>query len=71
MAIPISAWPLTLPRLPCGGGGGNNVSGRYSSRKMGVTIQCESHRVEFQDWEVPVGFRCRAAAGERNHLIAE
>jgi len=61
MAIPISAWPLTLPRLPRGGGG--NVSGVYPSRKMGVTIQFESHRVEFQAWEVPVGFRCRAAAG--------
>ena len=28
------------------GGGGANVSGRYPSRKMGVTIQFESHRVE-------------------------
>lgn len=28
------------------GGGGSNVSGRYPSRKMGVTIQFESHRVE-------------------------
>jgi transposase InsO family protein len=28
------------------GGGKNNVSGRYPSRKMGVTIQFESHRVE-------------------------
>lgn len=28
------------------GGGGRNVSGRYPSRKMGVTIQFESHRVE-------------------------
>lgn len=28
------------------GGGRNNVSGRYPSRKMGVTIQFESHRVE-------------------------
>ncbi|MBD0265420.1 MAG: integrase, partial [Tolypothrix sp. Co-bin9] len=27
-------------------GGSNNVSGRYPSRKMGVTIQFESHRVE-------------------------
>lgn len=26
---------------------GRNVSGRYPSRKMGVTIQFESHRVEF------------------------
>jgi dihydrofolate reductase len=34
MAIPISAWPLTLPRLPRGGGGGNNVSGRYPSRPL-------------------------------------
>lgn len=28
------------------GGGRNNVVGRYPSRKMGVTIQFESHRVE-------------------------
>jgi putative transposase len=28
------------------GGGHQNVSGRYPSRKMGVTIQFESHRVE-------------------------
>ena len=28
------------------GGGVSNVSGRYPSRKMGVTIQFESHRVE-------------------------
>ena len=28
------------------GGGSRNVSGRYPSRKMGVTIQFESHRVE-------------------------
>lgn len=28
------------------GGGGKNVSGRYPSQKMGVTIQFESHRVE-------------------------
>lgn len=28
------------------GGGSKNVSGRYPSRKMGVAIQFESHRVE-------------------------
>jgi hypothetical protein len=28
------------------GGGKSNVAGRYPSRKMGVTIQFESHRVE-------------------------
>jgi len=28
------------------GGGKSNVRGRYPSRKMGVTIQFESHRVE-------------------------
>lgn len=28
------------------GGGGRNVCGRYPSRKMGTTIQFESHRVE-------------------------
>jgi putative transposase len=28
------------------GGGRSNIAGRYPSRKMGVTIQFESHRVE-------------------------
>src|SRR3954447_14221564 len=28
------------------GGGKRNVAGRYPSKKMGVTIQFESHRVE-------------------------
>jgi len=28
------------------GGGHSNVTGRYPSKKMGVTIQFESHRVE-------------------------
>ena len=28
------------------GGGRANVTGRYPSKKMGVTIQFESHRVE-------------------------
>ncbi|MGR5906898.1 hypothetical protein ACT7DL_02530 [Bacillus paranthracis] len=28
------------------GGGRHNVSGRFSSKKMGVTIQFESHKVE-------------------------
>jgi len=28
------------------GGGSANVCGRYPSKKMGVTIQFESHRVE-------------------------
>src|SRR6266566_8320614 len=28
------------------GGGRSNVSGRYPSKKMGVTIQFKSHRVE-------------------------
>jgi putative transposase len=28
------------------GGGRSNVTGRYPSKKMGVTIQFESHRVE-------------------------
>jgi putative transposase len=31
------------------GGGRRNVCGRYPSRKMGVTIQFESHRVEFAE----------------------
>src|SRR5712692_7455175 len=33
-------------RLRAVGGGRANVAGRYPSRKMGVTIQFESHRVE-------------------------
>jgi putative transposase len=33
----------------CVGGGRRNVSGRYPSRKMGVTIQFESHRVELAE----------------------
>jgi putative transposase len=31
------------------GGGRHNVCGRYPSRKMGVTIQFESHRVELAE----------------------
>src|SRR5437773_7291417 len=31
------------------GGGRRNVSGRYPSRKMGMTIQFESHRVELAE----------------------
>lgn len=40
------------------GGGRSNVSGRYPSRKMGVTIQFESHRVElaaFTCWTAQTG----------------
>lgn len=36
----------SAPPSRCVGGGRQNVSGRYPSRKMGVTIQFESHRVE-------------------------
>jgi hypothetical protein len=39
--------PPTLPRRV--GGGRRNVCGRYPSRKMGVTIQFESHRVELAE----------------------
>ncbi len=31
----------------CVGGGRRNVAGRYPSRKMGVTIQFERHRVSY------------------------
>ena len=31
------------------GGGRRNVCGRYPSRKMGVTVQFESHRVELAE----------------------
>src|ERR671934_2399465 len=62
------------------GGGRSNVSGRYPSRKMGVTIQFESHRVElagiyemehdpdvreFYDQAVQIKLKYEGAAGKR------
>ena len=60
------------------GGGRSNVSGRYPSRKMGVTIQFESHRnelaaiyamehasavVEYWDQPPPIKLAYRTPAG--------
>ena len=62
------------------GGGRQNVSGRYPSRKMGVTIQFESHRVElpfvyemehdpavleYYDQPPSIPLACPAASGRR------
>jgi len=62
------------------GGGHRNVSGRYPSRKMGVTIQFESHRVELaaiyefehdpdvlEYWDQPPSFKMeyKSAHGKR------
>src|SRR3954453_19857382 len=61
------------------GGGRQNVSGRYPSRKMGVTIQFESHRVElaliyelghdpnvleYYDQPPPIKLECESANGK-------
>ena len=66
------------------GGGRLNVSGRYPSRKMGVTIQFESHRVElaeiyemehdvdlFEYYDQPPSFKLdyQAASGKRLGVI--
>jgi putative transposase len=62
------------------GGGHRNVSGRYPSKKMGVTIQFESHRVELariyelehdpdvlEYWDQPPSYKLeyRSAQGKR------
>ena len=62
------------------GGGRRNVSGRYPSRKMGITIQFESHRVELariyelehdpsvlEYWDQPPSFKLeyKSALGKR------
>src|SRR5881409_3487080 len=66
------------------GGGRRNVSGRYPSRKMGVTIQFESHRVElaeiyemehdadvleYYDQPPPIKLEYHAASGRRLGII--
>jgi len=66
------------------GGGHRNVSGRYPSRKMGVTIQFESHRVElaeiyemehgadvleYYDQPPPIKLDYQAASGKRLGVI--
>src|SRR4030095_6287259 len=62
------------------GGGNSTVAGRYPSRKMGVSIQFESHRVElagiyemehdvdvleFYDQAVQIKLKYEGAAGKR------
>lgn len=69
----------TSPPSRVVGGGRKNVSGRYPSRKMGVTIQFESHRVELPKvYElehdkgldiVHVGDRGIVLRGEDEHII--
>src|SRR2546426_1407209 len=66
------------------GGGHRNVSGRYPSRKMGVTIQFESHRgewgeiyemehdadvLEYYDQPPPMKLDYHAASGKRLGVI--
>ena len=63
------------------GGGRSNVSGRYPSRKMGVTIQFESHRVELagiyemehdpevlEFYDQPIQIKLDYAAADGKHL---
>jgi putative transposase len=63
------------------GGGRRNVSGCYPSRKMGVTIQFESHRVELagiyemehddsveEFYDQPPSFRLDYVSAEGRHL---
>jgi putative transposase len=66
------------------GGGRSNVSGRYPSRKMGVTVQFESHRVElaavyemehdataleYFDQPPPIKLDYESAAGKRMGVL--
>jgi putative transposase len=63
------------------GGGRGNVSGRYPSRKMGMTIQFESHRVELagiyemehddsveEFYDQPPSIKLDYLSAERRHL---
>jgi putative transposase len=63
------------------GGGLSNVTGRYPSRKMGVTIQFESHRVELatvyelehddevlEYWDQPNSIKLDYESRQRRHL---
>lgn len=60
------------------GGGRRNISGRYPSKKMGVTIQFESHRVELatiyelehdsgvlEYWDQPPSFKLEYLSAQR------
>src|SRR5271157_5718785 len=65
------------------GGGHRNVSGRYPSRKMGVTIQFESHRVELariyelehdsgvlEYWDQPPSFKLEYKSAQGKRVVA-
>ena len=62
-------------------GGRRNVSGRYPSRKMGITIQFESHRVELavvyelehsadvlEYWDQPISIKLEYESAQGRHL---
>jgi transposase InsO family protein len=65
------------------GGGHRNVSGRYPSKKMGVTIQFESHRVELariyelehdpnvlEYWDQPPSFKLEYKSALAKRVVA-
>jgi len=65
------------------GGGRRNVSGRYPSKKMGVTIQFESHRVELariyelehdsgviEYWDQPPSFKLEYKSAQGKRIVA-
>ena len=65
------------------GGGHQNVSGRYPSKKMGVTIQFESHRVELariyelehdpgvlEYWDQPPSFKLEYKSARGKRVVA-
>jgi putative transposase len=65
------------------GGGRRNVSGRYPSRKMGITIQFESHRVELariyelehdpsvlEYWDQPPSFKLEYKSARGKRVVA-
>jgi hypothetical protein len=65
------------------GGGHRNVSGRYPSKKMGVTIQFESHRVELariyelehdpdvlEYWDQPPSFKLEYESARGKRVVA-
>jgi putative transposase len=67
----------------CVGGGHRNVSGRYPSKKMGVTIQFESHRVELaiiyelehdpdvlEYWDQPPSFKLEYKSAQGTRVVA-
>ena len=65
------------------GGGRQNVSGRYPSKKMGVVIQFESHRVELariyelehdpevlEYWDQPPSFKLEYKSAQGKRVVA-